>query len=78
MAFFATAIVVTDKHKLPKRYIEFGKLCFGVYIWQQFILEIIYYETDAPNMVGSSLIPWLGFTFSLVVSLSLSHVSKKI
>ena len=78
VAFFATAIVITDKHRLPKRYIEVGKLCFGVYIWQQFILKIIYYKTDIPIYIGSAFLPWLSFLITLLLSYYLAKVTKEI
>lgn len=72
---YLTALRFTSSHSLPKWVIRLGNLCFGVYLFQQFILQFLYYYTTLPQMLGFSL-PWVGFIITLFVSLLLSFAMK--
>ena len=58
IAILITAIRVTDKIQLPSWVIKVGTYCFGVYIFQQFILQYIYYKTEIPQLLGPYWLPW--------------------
>lgn len=47
-------------------------LCFGIYLYQQFILIYLYYHTDFVANVGIMWAPWLGFIIALILSTVLS------
>lgn len=49
-AIYTTGIFVTSKHKLSDWYIRLGNLCFGVYIFQEFILKYLYYFSNLPKI----------------------------
>ena len=51
--------------------------CYGVYIYQQFILQYLYYKTSVPLLVNEYALPWIGFAVALVLSLLLCWVSLK-
>lgn len=57
--------------------INLSTLCFGVYIYQQFILKIIYYQLDGLTLVTPWLLPWTGLLITLILSLLLSHYTLK-
>lgn len=76
MAFFITAYAISEKVQINEKMIEMGKYCFGVYIWQQFILYYLYYKTSFVSQVPDIIIPWLGMIFALILSYSLSRVTK--
>lgn len=57
--------------------IKLSRLCFGVYICQQFILKIIYYQMDGLNKIDSMFLPWIGFVITLALSLFMSHYILK-
>lgn len=57
--------------------IKTSHLCFGVYIYQQFILRIIYYQLGGLDLVPPSLLPWIGFFLTLFLSLLLSYATLK-
>jgi hypothetical protein len=77
-AIFATGLHVTSKHKLSKWYISLGDLCFGVYIFQEFILKYLYYFSELPKNCPPHVIPWVGFTITIVFSLCLSKATKNL
>ena len=47
--------------------IHLSSVCYGLYIFHQFILIYLYYHTSLPCLLGLSL-PWLSFIITLVVS----------
>lgn len=51
--------------------------CYGVYIYQQFILKLLYYKTPMPMVVNEWLLPWIAFGITLVISLLLCHLTLK-
>lgn len=55
---------------------DFNQYCFGVYVFQQFILQIIYYKTTLPGCVGPYWLPWIGFIVALVGSYMLTKIIR--
>lgn len=51
--------------------------CYGVYIYQQFILQILYYKTSLPLQVNIYWLPWVAAFITLVVSVLLCHLTLK-
>lgn len=60
----------------PKLVILSG-YCYGVYIYQQFILKYLYYKTAFASYVSTEAFPWIGFVVALVFSLLLCHLTLK-
>ena len=75
-AIYVTGIFVTSKYKLPDWYIRLGNLCFGVYIFQEFILKYLYYFSEFPKSCPPYIIPWVCFIITIVLSLCLSKATK--
>lgn len=78
IALWLTSLRMTSNHKLTKWYIELGKYCMGVYIFQQFILKYLYYQTELPVQVGTIWLPWLAFAIALIGSLLISYTIKQV
>lgn len=76
-AMYCTALVITNNRELKPWIIKIGAYCFGVYLFQQFILRGLYYHTDIPTIVGSSWLPWVGTIIALTGSLLLSWLFRK-
>lgn len=76
LVFYATAVYYTQSHQLHSLTNEVARCSFGIYLFQQFILMILYYKTDFPVVVGNWL-PWIGFVVTLVASLGLSYLLLK-
>lgn len=51
--------------------------CYGVYIYQQFILKILYYNTRLPLLVSANWLPWIATAVTVMLSLLLCHYSLK-
>ena len=51
--------------------------CYGVYIYQQFILQVLYYKTSLPFIINEYWLPWLATLITLVISLLLCHITLK-
>ena len=76
-AMYCTAIVITSNKELKPWIIKIGAYCFGVYLFQQFILQILYYKTQLPSLVGPYWLPWVGSAIALTGSLLLSWLFRK-
>lgn len=63
-----------DHHSL----FTISNLCFGIYLFQQFILKILYYQTPFPEILGPILLPWVGFIVALLFSVLFTLGVKKI
>lgn len=51
--------------------------CYGVYIYQQFILQLLYYHTQLPFVVSAYWLPWIATIITVSLSLLLCHFSLK-
>ena len=72
IAFYGTAVYFTQRHQLSKTTKKIAACCFGIYLFQQFVLQLLYYKTDFPLWVGPYWLPWCGFVIAAVVSYVLS------
>ena len=75
-SLYITAMAFTIAHRLHSSVIILGKYCFGVYLFQQFILQALYYHTSFPQITGNAILPWAGFAVSLFASLLLSYLTR--
>ena len=62
---------------IPRWLVELNGLCFGIYLFQQFILQILYYKTNLPSLVGPYWLPWVGLVVTLILSYLLTKLSLK-
>lgn len=70
IGFWLLATLLVDKGVLRETsFISWANtICFGVYLFQQFILQVIYYKTAAPIVFGPYWLPWFGFMVTWVLS----------
>lgn len=73
-AFYCTAVYYTQRHPLKPFTIKLAACCFGIYLFQQFVLQLLYYKTTFPTLVGPYCLPWCGFVIAAVVSYLLSDL----
>lgn len=71
-AFYSTVSFYVKTHTLNKFTIKLSGCCFGIYIFQQFILQLLYYKTSFPALVGPYRLPWYGFIITTLLSYSLT------
>lgn len=57
--------------------IRVGSYCFGIYIFQQFILKFLYYKTALPLVINIWLLPWICFIITLGLSFILCYYFVK-
>lgn len=65
------------KYSTPSWMERTAALSFGVYLFQQFILMGLYYHTALPSLIGCYWLPWVGFTFTLVISTAIVKLFTK-
>lgn len=69
---------VEKRHYVPARWVfDASAICYGVYIFQQFILQFLYYKTTLPVLVGPYWLPWVGCVVTFVVSIVLTRLTLK-
>jgi hypothetical protein len=77
MVFYCTAVYYTQWHQLKSFAIKLAACCFGIYLFQQFILLLLYYKTNVPVEVGPYWLPWCGFVITVIISFILSALFLK-
>lgn len=76
-ALYITALYYSNRHILPGWIVTIGNYCFGIYIFQQFFLQFLYYKTKVPAIVGAYWLPWIGFAIALFGSFAVSAILLK-
>lgn len=71
IALYMISLFISYYKSISPFIIGVGAYCFGVYVFQQFVLKWLYYYTSLPLVTGS-LLPWIGFLITLIVSLLLT------
>lgn len=59
---------VCNNWYIPNVLIKINTYCFGMYLFQQFILQYLYYETSLPLVFNSYFLPWIGLLITLILS----------
>ena len=80
LVFYVTCFLVAGTNEIidkNTRLVELGSYCFGIYIFQQFILKGLYYMTPVPIYVGPYLLPWVGVLAALLISIILAYVVRQ-
>ena len=76
ISFYITAVWYTQRKQLKIFTLKLASLCFGIYLFHQFVLQLLYYHTSLSPVVGPYWLPWIGFAFAFIVSLLLSVFSS--
>lgn len=75
--FYITAIYYTKRNQLKPIVVQIASCCFGIYLFQQFLLKALYYKTGFSAVVGPYWLPWLGFIIVLPTSYFISYLFLK-
>ena len=70
-------LVYKKELKLDIRLINLSACCFGIYLFQQFILKWIYYNTPAAQHISIAYLPWIAFLLTLIMSYLLTKACLK-
>ena len=57
--------------------IKLSGYCYGVYIYQQFILKYLYYDTAMPSHFTPEMLPWVGVASALLLSIVFCYLTLK-
>lgn len=75
--FFANYMIKNRYINVGPRMRMVGSYCFGIYIFQQFILKFLYYESDFIYWFESDVVPWIALLITLIISFLLTFLSLK-
>ena len=64
---------ISDKDFL----ITISSYCYGVYIYHQFILLLLYHHTKLPNLISVYYLPWIASIITVTISVFLCHFTLK-
>lgn len=62
---------------LSKQILQASSICYGIYVFHQFILEYLYYYSSLPKHLGSYLLPMGGFAITMLFSILFSKLTLK-
>lgn len=79
MALYISVCMVTTKngYRLKQRVINASDNCYGVYVYHQFVLVVLYFYSPLVSLIHPLLLPWVGFVIILLISLIMTKVSLK-
>lgn len=60
-----------------KLLIRLSGYCYGVYIFQQFILKFLYYKSDMAQCINPYALPWVATVVTIALSLILTDLSLR-
>lgn len=76
IGFMMSSFYYTERHDIPGSLTMMCSYCYGVYICHQFVLQLLYYKTSAPVLLGPRVLPWVGLFAALIVSLSFTYLFR--
>lgn len=77
VCYWSAHYFVVGRHTLPWWMIRLSTYCYGVYVYHQFFLRYMYYETGLPYGVSCYALPWIGMSLTLALSLTATHLTLK-
>lgn len=78
LLYFITGIILTRKKSNFKFYNLIANYSFGIYLFQEIILRIMYYKTPFCMYFTNTYYPWIGLIITFTTSFFLSYVFKKV
>lgn len=62
---------------VPKWIQNLSAMSFGVYIFHQIIIDVMYYKTSLPHLLGEIWLPWFSLLVTTLLSFMLTFFLKK-
>lgn len=75
--YFFVIYLLRKQRTIPQWLLKINSCCFGVYIFHQFMLEIIYYKTSLSLQIGTYWLPWISCFMTIVFSFGIVCLLKK-
>ena len=76
--FFLAYRLLENRTSVSPNIIFCSSISFGVYLFHQIILEVIYYKTSLPVVIGPYWLPWAALAFTLISSVLLVMLFRKL
>lgn len=70
---FLLSNYIIGRFSIPNWLIDLSSYCFGVYIIQQFVLQLLYYHTSLSFIVSINILPYITFVITLFGSVFIVH-----
>lgn len=74
---YVLCVWLSKRYTVSENLLKFNLLCFGIYLFQQFVLKLLYYYSPLPLWVGTYALPWCGFVTTLFMSIFLAWIMRK-
>ena len=75
--FLINYLIISRKIAVTERMVKLSNYCFGIYIFQQFILKFIVYNNFAISCLGTYWLPWVSFIIAMVGSVLFTWLFQK-
>lgn len=73
---YGISLLITQKCEKINFYMgSLDSMCFGVYLYHQFILKILYYDTNI-IVINTPFLPWCCLFITIVGSLTLTYLTR--
>lgn len=76
-ALYQSAVLFCKRRTITPFILNIGVCGYGVYIFHQFILKYLYYQTSIPLLFGAYSLPWVALLISFLISVSLTLLLRK-
>jgi peptidoglycan/LPS O-acetylase OafA/YrhL len=73
----ANYLIENKKIVISNLLLTLASYSLGIYLFQQFILQILYYKTDLPIWIGYVWLLWIGFAVTMFLSIILTKYALK-
>ena len=70
--------LIKTKCSISPVFVYCSSMSFGVYLFHQIIIEILYYKTSLPSLVGPYWLPWVGFLITITGSILLVLIVRRL
>ncbi len=79
MALYVTVCYHTTKtgFKPSQIVVDSSKVCYGMYVYHQFLLVFLYFYTPLYDSVNCYILPWIGFIITMLISLLFTNITLK-
>jgi peptidoglycan/LPS O-acetylase OafA/YrhL len=77
-SFMLAYRIMQKRNNLPKSVLFCTSVSFGVYLFHQIVIEVLYYKTSLPVLVGPYWLPWVGLGIALTLSILLVLLVRKL
>lgn len=76
--YLAISKKISNMRGLTSGVIGLSSFSFGIYIFHQMILEVIYYRSNIPYSLGIYILPLVSFCMCYIGSILLTYLFKQV